>query len=414
MIRKLHIKGFRLLRDVTIELEQGVPTVFIGPNASGKSTVIEVLHFLKAAVTSGLGNALTAQRGGLDLVRTRGLARMPLSIEVTLNPSEGFAIEQDRAPLVYGFEVVPSESGQPIVTREWLDKYSHGLTKKPLNLLIRSDSTGPAKLKNVFTTKYDEVQIPSGELAFAVVRHPHYPTFEHLRADFTQLAVFPGFDVRPRWAREGATDDGLSPRERSIIDVADGLDMLGRNIANVLYRMREESPVRFRELSEHFQAEFPFVKSLYFPPIAGGGRIQLAWEDTRFPGDRLYAEQMSDGMLLFLLLLAAASPRTAKPLCLAFDEPDAHLHPSAERRLVHLLEQAAAHQTVIVTTHSSSLLEHLSDPARSIRVCRAGSSGAVQEPLDADRLAAWRDQYSLSDLRLRGHLDLSNQDKEEP
>ena len=37
MLRRLHVKNFKLLRDVEIEFETDKPTVFIGPNASGKS-----------------------------------------------------------------------------------------------------------------------------------------------------------------------------------------------------------------------------------------------------------------------------------------------------------------------------------------------------------------------------------------
>ena len=47
MLRRIRIKNFKLLRDVTLEFPYAsVPTVLIGTNASGKSTVIEVLDFL--------------------------------------------------------------------------------------------------------------------------------------------------------------------------------------------------------------------------------------------------------------------------------------------------------------------------------------------------------------------------------
>jgi predicted ATP-dependent endonuclease of OLD family len=41
VIKRLEVKNFRCLRDVTIEL--GPLTVLVGPNASGKSAVLRAL-----------------------------------------------------------------------------------------------------------------------------------------------------------------------------------------------------------------------------------------------------------------------------------------------------------------------------------------------------------------------------------
>lgn len=73
-------------------------------------------------------------------------------------------------------------------------------------------------------------------------------------------------------------------------------------------------------------------------------------------------------MVAYLCLLAAIFAEYA-PSVIAFDEPDAHLHPSALRRLVQLLERAAEHTSVLVATHSDRFLDHLSDPAASLRIC---------------------------------------------
>jgi predicted ATPase len=44
MIRKASIRNFKCLRDIRIDLERF--TVFVGPNASGKSSILQALHFL--------------------------------------------------------------------------------------------------------------------------------------------------------------------------------------------------------------------------------------------------------------------------------------------------------------------------------------------------------------------------------
>src|ERR1051326_3271120 len=44
MISKLSIRNFKCLRDVQIDLER--ITVFVGPNASGKSSILQALHVM--------------------------------------------------------------------------------------------------------------------------------------------------------------------------------------------------------------------------------------------------------------------------------------------------------------------------------------------------------------------------------
>src|SRR5947208_13849406 len=44
MIRKVAIRNFKSLRDVLIDLERF--TVFVGPNASGKSSILQALNYL--------------------------------------------------------------------------------------------------------------------------------------------------------------------------------------------------------------------------------------------------------------------------------------------------------------------------------------------------------------------------------
>jgi AAA15 family ATPase/GTPase len=71
MLERLRIKNFKLLRDVELEFQRDVPTVLIGPNASGKSTVIEVLDFLARCATEGLEPALIAGRADDAGARSR-------------------------------------------------------------------------------------------------------------------------------------------------------------------------------------------------------------------------------------------------------------------------------------------------------------------------------------------------------
>jgi predicted ATPase len=93
---------------------------------------------------------------------------------------------------------------------------------------------------------------------------------------------------------------------------------------------------------------------------------------------------------------------------LGLDEPDANLHPSALRRLMALAHARHPKRSLVIVTHSDALLDELVDPARSIRIVESTKDGAMIRQLDADALAAWRKDYTLSEMRRTGLLDASN------
>jgi predicted ATPase len=160
-------------------------------------------------------------------------------------------------------------------------------------------------------------------------------------------------------------------------------------------------------LQRAFRAEFPFVKRIVFPADPGGSRISFALEDTRFPGRRIYASEMSDGMIVYLCLLSMIV-HPNQIAVLALDEPDAHLHPSAVRRLLGLAHEQHGRRHLLIVTHSNALLDELRDPAASVRIFEPTKEGARVRELDAEALKAWRSEYTLSEMRRTGLLDPPN------
>lgn len=149
------------------------------------------------------------------------------------------------------------------------------------------------------------------------------------------------------------------------------------------------------------------MKRIVFPPDPGGSRISFAIEDARFTGRRIYASEMSDGMIVYLSLLSMVLHPDQRAV-LALDEPDAHLHPSAVRRLLALAHEQHGGRRLVMVTHSNTVLEELRDPAASIRIVECTNDGARIRKLDPKALAAWRADYTLSEMRRTGLLDPSN------
>jgi predicted ATPase len=396
MLTRLSVKNFRLLRDVTIDVEPGKPIVLIGPNSSGKSSVLQVLDLLSRCASVGLEKGLQSLGGG-EAVVTADTSEMTVEVDLF----------RDQSMLRYGFRYTVTSFDY--IDGEWLDAYPQGRIQEPIRLLSREDEN--LWLWNSSEKSKDEQPIDLEEevdrLSFEFIKQKRlYPELEALREGLAGIQIYDGFLTTPLWSRD-AREGRLSPFDSALLSPVPRIDRRGLNLVNALYDLQNNHHEAWDELLDAFRAEFPFVLRLEFPADPAGGRIALGWRDRRYPGERLQGHQMSEGMTSYLCLLAAVlSPAPAAAI--AFDEPDAHLHPSAMRRIVHLLEKASERSAVFIATHSDRFLDYLSDPAGSLRICEPGDGGVAVRTLDRDTLDEWRKDYSLLELRERGHLDPAN------
>lgn len=419
MLTRIRAKNFRLFKELDLELAKGLPTVLIGPNSSGKSSVMEILD-IGSQVAQGLSLQVmfNVQRGGLREVQSR-LGSEEIELEYCFATSVG--------ELSYRF-VAAAQAGGGVQFRD--EEARHG----PYRVLGKSYGTSDRQFRNRFKnpTPFDdddskndptttavlsdraastlwelEIQSKRGK-NLSVDQHKVEESLEKLhilRQELQSIAIYPLFSTSPKWL---SNDIREGPRTSVVIGPASVLDRTAQNLVNYLYGLSVHHPETWKRLVEQFQLEFPYVASFSFPPDAGGGRIALGWRDKRYPNTQMYAFQMSDGMLQFLCVLAATliSPHSASAIGL--DEPDAHLHPSAALRVISNANSVSSHTPVLIATHSDRILDGLADPAESIRVCASDENGARIEKLDQPSINAFLEHYSASDLRRRGLMDPDN------
>ena len=396
MLKSLRIKSFRLFRDVSVEFASNWLTVFVGPNGSGKSTILEVLDFLSRCANDGLETA-SKVHGGIDGFRTAGSSD-PVEIQTVWQFVGGLK------PQVLDWSLVldRAANGASVVKRESLED----VTNPDLPIVIVHTADGG--IRTVIPER-DASETPSRvhsetQLAFeGVMDVDRHPGLFWLNILASEIRVVGALSSAPAWAR--AENSGPSPRDSLVIGPQEFLGRQGIGLTNVLYSLHSEEPEAWTELERAFRIEFPFVRRIAFPADPGGSRIALAFEDTRFPGRKLFASEMSDGMVAYLCLLAAIlQPKQFSVLGL--DEPDANLHPSALRRFMDLAHRPL--RPLAIVTHSNALLDELRDPADSVRIVESGKDGAIVRKLDKDTLDAWRKEYTLSEMRKTGLLDAPN------
>lgn len=220
-----------------------------------------------------------------------------------------------------------------------------------------------------------------------------------------QIRILGAMASAPTWAR--ASGERASARDSLIISTERFVGREGIGLVTALYNLQTDHGDAWDPLQSAFRAEFPFTKRIIFPADPGGSRISFALEDTRFPARRIYSSEMSDGMIVYLCLLSMIV-HPGQGVVLALDEPDAHLHPSAVRRLLALAHEKHSSRDLVIVTHSNAILNELRDPAASVRIVEPTKEGARIRKLDAEALKAWRGEYTLSAMRRTGLLDPAN------
>lgn len=123
-ISRVELQNWKNFKRATAEL---CPRVFIiGPNAAGKSNLLDALRFLRDLAEKGLGAAVNL-RGGVSPIRCLAARESPsVAIEVTLRSYDDanrwryrieFNQDASRTPIVRSERVVNLSSGQTLVDR---------------------------------------------------------------------------------------------------------------------------------------------------------------------------------------------------------------------------------------------------------------------------------------------------------
>jgi predicted ATPase len=370
-LARLQLSGFRLLQ--TVDLELAPPfTVIVGPNQSGKSSVLEALQLLSEAARGELSEALVRRRAGLGSLLTRGGQSTAVTLTADLVTPQGQALRYllSVSPLgTYDFTVADEQLSQQ-VKAQW----------EPL--LTRRGSQ--ATLAGVTLTVPNERESMLSQLGMA------HPVIEAIRLSLAAIAIYPYFRTGAAWV-----DPEAVPMRRPVrLEPGARLGRSGDNLAAVLSSMRDERPSDWEEYLSIVRLAFPRLKDLRMP-VVSRGTVQLFWdEDT---GQSFDASELSDGTLSFLAILCALfQPGSA---LIAVDEPEQHLHPDALRRLVGAARSLSDRQPILFTTQSDALIGLLDETPESVVVANRGPEGATLVRPDPEQLQEWLKTFSLREMR---------------
>jgi predicted ATPase len=379
-ITNVRFAGLRTAASVGLEL--GRLTVLIGDNGVGKSTIIEGLELLRL-VTSGEDfiGPLHDEHGGLASLITHGSTHLTLGLNV------GGA----DAELEYVVRMSDVDGAAGIVEERFTRPQAH-VTRSAAKVEINVG--GPATIGAVPPSR--------SLLPVLALTSSHFKGVDRW---LQGIEIHGAFATGPAWLRPSVGAE-RGARSDNIVQAASRLARGATNLPNAFHTLRNRGD--WEDTLELVQLLVDDdVRDVLTPASASGGSIGLA---VKYRTGIVPAFALSDGTLALLSLIAIVKLDGGDPprSMLVLDEPDLHLHPSAIRHLVALLERCAEKYPVVVATHSDHLLDRLTEPARSTVLCDLDEHRhlRLRRP-DPITLATWlRDYRGIGHLRADGYAGL--------
>jgi len=395
-IKALRIKGLRCIAELDLMFD-GL-TVLVGNNGSGKSSILEAIEFCRRLAGGDFLSTLNTVHGGLASILRHGATEVTCEIELEL-------ADRDQASALVHYRLGLSMHGLGTAAAElfWTDD------KYPAQVVVFERYGPSAQVWNgtelvpltATAAKRMRAELLLTELSGALAPHPAINAMRDALAGFE---VHLPFEVTPSWAAR-AYQRSSATRGSVLLQPAERLAVFGSNLANAFHTLRNERP------RDHWEETMDLVRlglgghieSVNTRADAGGGAIAIAVE-IRDQAELLPAAALSDGQLAYLCFVAMFRLDGERTL-LAFDEPEVHMHPELLVRVVQLFEDMARTHPVIIATHSDVLLDALTDPASSVRVCELHDGATRLRQLDETALRTWMDRYrGVGQLRSEGHL----------
>jgi predicted ATPase len=333
---RLLLQNWKNFRSVDVPLQSR--TFVVGPNAAGKSNLLDAFRFLRDLAQpkgGGLQSAIDDHRLGFSHVRSLH-AREKSNVVIAVDVGNGPATERWS----YKLELTSDKRGAKVV-KETAERDGERLVSRPDG----KDRDDPERLRQTHLEQVSENQ-----------------SFRRLSDFFAGVTYL---HLVPQLLRE--------PRRFDVV----GRDPLGsdflRRISETTKKTRD---ARLRRICEALRVAVPALRQLeLWMDASGAPHLRGQFEHWRPNAGWQTEPQFSDGTLRLLALLWILADGS-DPLLL--EEPELSLHPAVVReipRMLHKVIRSRSRQ-VLLSTHSSDLLSDRGIAAEEILCVRPGKEGS--------------------------------------
>lgn len=408
-ITKVWARNFRSIAETSVDLDR--LTVLVGPNASGKSNVLDILRFIEDALRFDLEAAISPRHGPEAIQRQ---AKEGQSSEIELGLT---VIERGKLgsyTLDYGFVLAIDADG--------------GFSVRQERVLVQPNSLGRSfefRIEDGNLFYPDSSSSTDNGLWFGLSEgHREFDTSElwllrTVRAGMRRGGKWSGrmdipyqisrsldrFHARMRQSRFYHIFPNIL-REPQRVGDANILAENASNLASVLRAMQRQKDGRFSQFKKSLSLLVPGVTGLKVDSVGGYLVVRLK-HGAGQRGTWIDLSQESDGTVRLLGLLVALYQTRSLPL-IGIEEPELTVHPGAMAQLADLLNEASRRSQVIVTTHSPDLIDCLTDyrTVESLRIVElVDGVTVVRRVADGQAEAVRQHLFSPGELHRMGELE---------
>lgn len=370
MIAKLYVKNWRNFKKADVALRDRV--FVVGPNASGKSNLLDVFRFLRDIARSEGGGLQRAvkDRGGITKLRCL-LARKDTEVMIRVELAER-ADSNATWRYTLGFRSEGKGLQRVVISKETVENLESGLI-----LLDRPDDQDAADRERLTQTALEQINA-----------NKDFRLIAEFFASLTYLHLVPQLLKHSEIA--GAARMEGDPFGQSFLE----------RIAKTPDRTRE---ARLKKIEAALHACVPNMRNLKFirDPSTGTPHLEALYEHWRPDAGWQREEQFSDGTLRLLGIMWSLLDGDS---LLLLEEPELSLNEDVVRQIPPLIwdmqRKAKYRRQVFITTHSEAMLEHRSiDPREVLRLEPTDDGTDVLEASEQD-IALIEAGYSVAETLL--------------
>lgn len=367
-ITRVSLKNWRNFRSLDIPMRD--VTYILGPNASGKSNLLDVFRFLRdvSKPTGGGLQAAVIARGGISKLRCLHARRDPeVCIDIELSGSSDDPVSDWR--YILGFKPEGKGAQRIFVSRE-------EVWHKGEKIISRPDQNDRDDIVLLTQTRLEQIVANS---------------------KFRELAEFFG----------SITYLHLVPQLLKFSDHLGGRilenDPFGQGFLDRIAKTNDRTrSARLKKISEALTLAVPQFKELRFSKDdSGHPHLEALYAHHRPNAGWQSEEHFSDGTLRLLGLLWAFLDGSSM---LLLEEPEISLNDAVVREIpliIQRLQKNKKHKRqVIISTHSDALLSNPGIDGRGVILLETTADGTTARTVKEDEKSALKAGLSIAEVVL--------------
>lgn len=376
--------------------------VLIGPNASGKSNLVEAFGLLRAAaddltapIREGGGVQEWLWKGDAAHPAARIVAILSRLKEERLMYDLQFSADGPRLDVlrerIANFDSIRQITDPSVADMEehafYIYNKSNGLVVLNTQQSIVADNGAEDRKRRFipFASLNPQQSILSQR------KDPDlYPEVTYLGQVFGSIKLYRDWNFG-RYTKPRLPQPADLPEDFLLEDAS--------NLGLVLNDLKHK-PAAWQQVLDRLQRFYPAIEDVSTRVLGGFVQVFVHEKGLEQP---IPATRMSDGLLHYLCLLSILCHPTPPPF-IGLEEPEIGLHPDVMIELAELLVEASQRTQIVVTTHSDALVSALSEVPESILICERGANGTQLRRLEAEPLREWLEKYSLGELWRMGEI----------